>query len=119
MTEKRFTIDDGTIRDNYTAIVYYCLNVSGRELCDKLNWQHERITELEKQILELEKENNNEREFSKALKEVVGEQDERILELEKENQRLNLTIKGLLYVLQHVKQIDVDIDLSDLEIGDD
>ena len=33
---------------------------------------------------------------------------------EKMIKQLNLTIKGLRYVLQHIKQIDVEIDLNEL-----
>lgn len=55
MNEKRFISDDGTIRDNFTARVYYCLNLSGNELCDFLNWQHEKIEELSDENGQLKK----------------------------------------------------------------
>lgn len=69
MTEKRFTIDDGTIRDNLTAIKYYCLTLSGKELCDFLNWQHEKIEQLEAQLIYMDFLKDENKHMEKVLEE--------------------------------------------------
>ena len=49
MTEnKRFVNEnDGDIRDTSTMRLFYCLSLTGKHLCDLLNWQDERIKSLE------------------------------------------------------------------------
>ena len=58
MTEnKRFVNEnDGDIRDTSTMIIYYCLSLTGKELCDLLNEQDKRIKELEEENAELRQE---------------------------------------------------------------
>ena len=54
MTEKRFVNEnDGDIRDTSTMIIYYCLSLTGKELCDLLNEQEQRIRELEEENKQL------------------------------------------------------------------
>jgi len=56
MTEnKRFVNEnDGDIRDTSTMIIYYCLSLTGKELCDLLNEQEETIQNQKGYILLLE-----------------------------------------------------------------
>ena len=56
MTEnKRFVNEnDGDIRDTSTMIIYYCLSLTGKELCDLLNEQEEIITEQKEYLTRLD-----------------------------------------------------------------
>ena len=48
---KRFVNEnDGDIRDTLTMIKYYCLSLTGKELCDLLNKQDHKIKNLEEQL---------------------------------------------------------------------
>jgi len=81
MTEnKRFVNEnDGDIRDTSTMIIYYCLSLTGKELCDLLNEQEETIQTQKDYIIRMG--HGTIFEEMKRLKERNQRQYERLKEL--------------------------------------